>query len=357
MAKLLRYAPGMDLSAGDLELAVEVGASGWTDLAGGHVLLTGGTGFFGVWLLAALHAADRRHGLELRVDVLSRDPARFLARFPALGAWPALSWITGDVRTFRAPHAYTHVIAGATAASAALNQDHPLEMFDVIVSGTRATLDQLRGSPRVLMVSSGAVYGRQPPELDHLPEDFRGAHDPLDPAAAYGIGKLAAEHLAVAWGRSRGAPVVVARPFAFVGPHLPMDAHFAIGNFVADALAGRPITVKGDGTPFRSYLYAAELAAWLWVLVARGVGGRAYNVGSEEAVSIAELAHLVSREAGVPWRVEGVPRPGVPAARYVPRVARIAEELGLQPRVDLAEGVRRMLAWARGREDTRGVGG
>lgn len=337
----------MDPSPPDIELALEVGAPAWEALRGERILLTGATGFFGVWLLATLRAADARYRLGVEVDVVTREPGRFTAAHPELTGWPALTWIQGDVRSFRAPRHYRHVMLGATSASAQLNEDHPLEMFDVIVSGTRASLAQLAGRPRVLLVSSGAVYGRQPPDLERVPETWHGAHDPLDPGAAYAIGKLAAEHVAIGWGRAHRAEVVVARPFAVSGPWLPLDAHFALGNFVGDALAGREVVVQGDGTPLRSYLYAAETAAWLWVLLTRGRAGRAYNVGSEEAVSIAELAHFVAAEAGVGWRVQGVHRPGAPVARYVPSVARIGEELGLVPRVDVREGVRRMLAWGR----------
>ncbi len=338
----------MVVTPSDLELALDVGAAAWPALRGARVLLTGGTGFFGVWLLATLQAADRRYELGVTVDVVSRAPDRFVGEHPSIAAWPGLSWITGDVRSFVARRPYTHAMLGATAASAALNAEQPLEMFDVIVAGARHSLAQLRDRPRVLLVSSGAVYGRQPPELDEVPETRLGQHDPLDPGNAYAIGKLAAEHLASAWGRGRGADVVIARPFAFAGAGLPLDAHFAIGNFVGDAAAGRDIQVKGDGTAIRSYLYAPELAAWLWVLLTRGEAQRAYNVGSAEAVSIATLATIVAASGGVGFRIEGVPVPGAAAARYVPDVRRVGEELDLVPRIGVRDGVARMLAAVRG---------
>ncbi|MFI5298749.1 MAG: NAD-dependent epimerase/dehydratase family protein, partial [Polyangiales bacterium] len=123
------------------------------------------------------------------------------------------------------------------------------------------------------------------------------------------------------------------------------DQHFAFGNFVADAIARRSIVVRGDGTPRRSYLYASDLARWLWALLARGVSGRAYNVGSDVAVSIAELAREVGRIGGVGVEVLGTPTPGVAPPRYVPAIDRARSELGLDVHVDLATAIQKTLAW------------
>ena len=196
----------------------------------------------------------------------------------------------------------------------------------------------------------GAVYGPQPPGLTHLPENHPGGPDPLDPGSAYAEGKRAAEQLCALAGQERGIEIAVARGFAFVGPRLPLDAHFAVGNFIRDALADGPIRVGGDGTPFRSYLYAADLAIWLWTILLRGAPGRAYNVGSDDAMSIAQVAGTVraALEVRAPVQVARLPSPaGQPASRYVPDISRARHELGLRPHIDLAEGVRRTARWVR----------
>ena len=331
----------------------------WEPLRGTSLFISGGTGFFGVWLLEAILAANRERSLGCRVMVLSRDPARFATKAPHLVADPALSFIEGDVRDFRFPEGpITHVIHAATEASASLTADDPQVMFDVCVEGTRRmlALAEEKRSQRFLFTSSGAVYGRQPPELTHVPEDFCGGPDPLNVRNAYAEGKRAAEMLCAIAARSSasggpGLHVSIARCFAFVGPHLPLDAHFAIGNFIRDCVAGGPIRIGGDGTPFRSYLYAADLAEWLSTILLRGEAGRAYNVGSEEAVSIRQLADRVADVAAAIWPDRGrpeiviakQPQPGQPAERYVPNCRRAREELGLVPATSLDESIRLMM--------------
>ena len=121
-----------------------------------------------------------------------------------------------------------------------------------------------------------------------------------------------------------GFDTVIARLFAFVGPLFPLDENFAAGNFIRDALAGGPVQIDGDGTPYRSYLYAADLAIWLWTLLMLGERGTAYNVGSPDAVSIADLARRVVEVAAprAEIRIAHAAIPGVPAARYIPATDR-----------------------------------
>ena len=193
------------------------------------------------------------------------------------------------------PGEFSYVVHAATEASAKLNTQAPLVMFDTIVEGTRRMLEFSAGHSvrRFLFVSSGAVYGKQPPNLTHIDESFEGGPNTVDRASAYAEGKRAAEMLC-ALAAGPNIEVAIARGFAFVGPYMPIDAHFAIGNFISDALRGGPIQVKGDGRAVRSYLYASDLAVWLWTMLFKGRSGCAYNVGSEDALNVAALAHEVA---------------------------------------------------------------
>lgn len=328
----------------------------WGELRGQRIFITGGTGFFGSWLLESFAHANDRLALNASAVVLTRDPAAFRRKAPHLAGHPAIALHAGDVRTFAFPEgSFSHVIHAATEASARLNAEDPLLMFDTTVEGTRHTLDFSRacGARKFLLTSSGAVYGRQPPELTHIPEEYPGAPDPADPASAYGEGKRVAELLcALHAGPHATIEAKIARCFAFVGPCLPLDAHFAIGNFIRDALAGGPIRITGDGTPVRSYLYAADLAIWLWTLLFKGAPGRAYNVGSADDRPLRDVARTVADAAGIrEVRILQPPASG-PPARYVPSVGRAQTEFGLQTWIGLDDAVRRTLEWHRQRGGT-----
>ena len=342
--------------AADLDHVLAHTAPLWEDLRGRRLFITGGTGFFGCWLLESFAWANDRLGLNAEAVVLTRDPAAFAAKHPGLSAHPAIAFHQGDVRSFAFPQGqFSHVIHGATEASAALNRDNPLAMIDTITEGTRRTLDFARqcGASRFLLTSSGAVYGTQPPDLTHTQEDYLGAPDCTLAGSAYGEGKRLAELFCTVYGEKYRLEVTVARGFAFVGPSLPLNSHFAIGNFLRDALAGDPIEIGGDGTPFRSYLYAADLAVWLWTILLRGRPGRVYNVGAEEAVSIEGVARSVAARfsPAPPVRVARVAVPGQPAARYVPSTARARTELGLEAWIGLDEALRRTIDWNQRRHD------
>jgi dTDP-glucose 4,6-dehydratase len=335
----------------DLDEAVRRGETIWPALRGASLFLTGGTGFLGRWLLAVLLHAEDQLGLGLSVTCLSRDPDRFRTHHPALAGHPAVTLCAGDVRFFNYPHGhFTHVIHAAADTSVDADR-RPLELIETIVDGTRRVLGFARSvsAKRVLFVSSGAVYGALPAEADSFTETQSGACSTADPAAAYGQAKRLAEQLCTVFRHTYGLKTVVARGFAFAGPEIRLAGHFAFGNFIADAVAGRPIEIKGDGSPVRSYLYAADAAVWLLTMLVKGQAGGIYNVGSPRPVSIAELAGRIGSLLGTDVKILGTPDPAAPRRRYLPDTALAQRELGLEDWTDLDTAIRRTAAWAAAR--------
>ena len=321
----------------------------WEELRGASLFITGGDGFFGVWLLESFAYANDQLGLGARAVVLSQAPGKFAAKIPHLARRSDLTFVAGDARSFEFPPGFFPFVIHAEAAPD--GQVEPGEMFDAIVEGTRRVLEfaATHGTRKFLFVSSGAVYGPQPPDLTHLPEDYPSALDPLDPGSAYGEGKRAAEFLCSAIARKHGFEMKIARGFAFVGPHLPLDAHFAIGNFIRDAMRGDPLHVTGDETICRSYLHAADLAICLWSVLLRGRSHTAYNAGSEHGLLLPEVAAYVAAAFGQPPEVviAAPAGPGKAAHRYVPRMTRACEDLDFIQRIDLAEAISRTVHWHR----------
>jgi len=280
---------------------------------------------------------------------LTRNPENFALKAPHLATRDDLTLYQGDVRDFVFPEGnFSHVIHAGTTSSAPVE---PLEMFDTIVQGTRHVLDfaATHHTRKFLFISSGAIYGKQPPDISHIPEDYLGAPDPLEPNSAYGEGKRAAELLCTLIASQYEFEAKIARCFAFVGPHLPINAHFAIGNFIRDSLQGKSIQILGDGTPYRSYLYAADLTIWLWKILYQGESCQSYNVGSDLEISISELGKLVIETAGTKQSVivHKQPTIGRASERYVPSIDKARSKLQLQSYIDLPTSIQKTINWYR----------
>jgi dTDP-glucose 4,6-dehydratase len=335
----------------DLDHILEHTQSLWGELRNANLFITGGTGFFGKWLIESLLWATDRLNLNSRVTILTRSPDRFRKTSPHLYDHQAVSTLRGDIRTFDFPSGtFTHIIHAATESSAKLNAENPLMMLDTIVQGTRHTLDFAKtcGAKKLLFTSSGAIYGKQPPEMTHISEEYTGAPDPIDPKSAYGEGKRLAEHLCALYA-DQDLEIKIARGFAFVGPYLPLDSHFAIGNFIRDAINGYTIVITGDGTPYRSYLYAADMTIWLWTVLLRGESLRVYNLGSDEDKTIEQVARLVATQfQHIPKvKILRPPTEGKLPERYVPSITRARQDLGLDVWIPVDNGISRTIQFYR----------
>ena len=333
------------LPAEDLAHILAYTPQAWEWLRGGRLFLTGGSGWFGSWLLESyLHA---RKALELggEIQVLTRDPDAFLDAFPHLAGVPGLVLVPGDLGSFPFP-------AGPFRAvlHTALVDGTPEAILCDNLAGTRRVLQFAAQAERVLFTSSGAVYGPQPAELPDLAETFSGAPSPQDPAQADGEMTRACELLGTTMGQQAGFRFLVARCFAFVGPRIPLRDSSAMGTMLRQALAGGPIALRSDGSSVRSYLHTADLCVWLWTILAQGVPGRPYNVGAPDGLALRDMARRV-RDLLAPaaeLTFAGQADPGNPRRQYVPEVSRAREELGLQVTIPFDEAVLRTGRWLAG---------
>lgn len=295
-----------------------------------RLFITGGTGFFGKSMLDYRLRHPEWPWAKAEWVVLSRAPEHFKVASPALANQPGISFVAGDVRDFAFPEGHFDAIFhAATSAITTMSDD---EMTSVILDGTKHVVEfaKVAGCRKVLFTSSGAVYG---PRISPASEE-----DYSRPVTAYGKGKLEAEKILI----ESELEAKIARCFAFVGPHLNRNIHYAIGNFIQNCLDGKPIVINGDGTPLRSYLYADDLVEWLFAILQRGESGRPYNVGSDCAVSIRELAEIVRNALGSKSEiiVKGTPKADEKPLVYVPSIERACSELGLEVKVSLEDAIK-----------------
>jgi nucleoside-diphosphate-sugar epimerase len=334
--------------ADDLKHIFNSTESVWGEFRDKRVLISGGTGFVGTWLVESFLFANQQLALGAEIFVLSRNPEAFFAKAPDLKNNKSLHFIKGDVRTFVFPEGPFHfVIHAAMDPSNAVNKNGSFETLDVSYSGTKRILDFCMEKKvlKYLYVSSGAVYGPQPENMAHISETYNGAPDVTLAASAYGEGKRVGEWLSHHWGKTYGFEAKIARCFALVGPGLPLNGHFAVGNFIRDALDSKDIIIKGTGASLRSYLYASDMTVWLWQILIHGRKLTAYNVGSESPLSILGLAEKITSLVNPKLKivVQGKESQGLSADQYIPSAQKAKNELKLEVRIGLDEALKKTI--------------
>jgi len=342
----------------DLSYIAERAADEFQVLAGKRLLITGGAGFLGYYLVQSA----LRSGAQVTVyDNYARGVPAWLSQ---LDSDEALALVTHDVRTPLPEDMaeFDYIIHAAGIASPTYYRRHPIETIDANVDGLRTFLDYARrrgeaGDPLagLLFFSSSEIYGDPLPDQIPTPETYRGNVSCTGPRACYDESKRFGETLCVNFARAYGVPATIARPFNNYGPGLKLTDRRVIPDLAADVLAGRDIVLLSDGSATRTFCYAADAVVGYYKVLVKGRAGEPYNIGVERPeISMAELAERIAafgRElfgygGKVVYRTsdEGdylVDNP----TRRCPVIAKAREELGYDPRIDLEEGLRRSLLW------------
>jgi nucleoside-diphosphate-sugar epimerase len=307
------------------------------------ILITGGTGFFGTNLLNTFKYMINNTEISFTVDVICRNPDKFSMNHPELYHFDSFKFIKQDIsHPFKLHSSYDYIIHAATSASKNIN-DHSFDkMAQTIIDGTINTLNaiQNKGS-KFLYISSGGIYG------DNISKKKTKEHDlnsinPMSGHYSYHLSKLCAENLCFSYANKFDINIKIARCFAFVGPHLPLDEHFAIGNFINSALNNDKITIKSEGKSVRSFLYASDLVIWLIKILCQGNNLQPYNVGSSEEITIADLAKKIGDLKSIPIEIEGNSEKDT---FYVPNVDLTMSDLDIQNFIDLDSAIEKTIEW------------
>ena len=340
----------------DIEVIIQTSVSDLEEIVNKPLVITGASGFVGTWLTLSWVAARKRLNGRGQLLITSRNPQSLLPLINVIDSRSPVTALSSDIRNLHIPSEFRNgnLIHAATPASAALNASDPAAMLKIIIEGQeRVIVEAVRMNNRLLFLSSGAVYGRQPLDLSHLPETWEGAPQIGDSNSAYHEGKRVAELMGNIAATKQGLHFISARLFAFIAPFLPLGTHFAAGNFIRDALSSNQIEIQSGGGSVRSYLYATDLSTSLWALLARGETKTAYNVGSEHEVSIKKLALEIASctNRNIEVVVRGVDN-SENVNRYVPSITKMEVELGWKINVPLQDSVFRTIQWCRQSEKT-----
>lgn len=309
------------------------------ELEGARVVVTGGAGFLGSHLCLALVDAGAR---VVVVDNL------------LTGTWDNLSTLDGDGRLERLEHDVSEhvevdgpvdaVLHLASPASPVDYLRYPIQTLKVGALGTHNALGlALAKDARFLLASTSEVYGD--PEVHPQPEDYWGHVNPVGPRGVYDEAKRFAEALALAYHRTHGVPVRIARIFNTYGPRMRRHDGRAVPAFLAAALAGEPLPVHGDGQQTRTLCHVDDLVAGLLALLVHDDVDGPVNLGGEQEVTVLGLARTIARLAGSDAGVQHLPRPVDDPQRRCPDLTRARTLLGYAPRVGLEEGLADTLAW------------
>ena len=334
------------------------------DLAGARLLIIGGAGFLGHYLVqAAVHAnATLADPTQVHVyDNYVRGVPAWLERCGedrnvTLRRHDVVEPIPKDAGSF------DYIIHAASIASPTYYRKYPIETMDANVTGLRNVLDYScgpsgEGVRSILYFSTSEIYGDPDPLNIPTNESYRGLVSTTGPRACYDESKRYGETLCVNFARHRGVPVTMARPFNNYGPGLKLTDRRVLPDLVRDVLAGRDITLLSDGRPTRTFCYVADAIVGYYKILLRGRAGEPYNVGIETPeISMRELAELVAEAAREILDYKGrvvVAESEEPdyltdnPNRRCPDIQKAREELGFNPQVELADGIRRSLIWYR----------
>ncbi|MBY0244243.1 MAG: NAD-dependent epimerase/dehydratase family protein [Sphingobacteriaceae bacterium] len=313
------------------------------------ILVTGGTGFMGKWIAEMVSYINETGNYNIKLYLLGRDISKFKEEVPHLAEKPFVSLIKQDVRYLHnLPSDVNYIIHAAGTPDNREHVSNPLKTIETFYKGTQSVLDaatRLTDLRKVVHLSSHQVYGKNETE-QFINENAFGAFEALNVASCYAEAKRIAETLCSHYKNSMRLPIVILRPFAFIGPYQDLEKPWAINSFIRDAMLGGPIRVLGNGLTQRSYLYASDMAYCILLSLIKGENGGIYNFGSKVGISLNDLAIKIQNQSVS--KIEILSRSSKDfdnVSKLVPNTDKITRQLNFKETITLDKAIERTILW------------
>jgi len=312
-------------------------------LSNKSILLTGGSGFFGKWFIESISFANKKFNLNISLTVVTRDKTSFILSNPKFNQFKFLTIIESNLLNKQNIESNFDCLLhmATTTAHETFNGESNENKINTLELGTKNIIELAIKNKikKILFTSSGIVYG--PCDKEIAEKDFNNSIV-KQKNSGLAQGKILAEKIITDQCKKYNINFKIARCFSFVGPYLPLDIHYAIGNFINDAVKRNSLILKSKGESFRSYLYIADTIIWLLKLLVSNEEG-VFNVGSERKINIYDLAYMVkdivSPSKDVVIELGGFSEGNFKRDIYIPNTSKIRESLGVKEWTTLEDSI------------------
>jgi nucleoside-diphosphate-sugar epimerase len=314
------------------------------------IFVTGGTGFMGKWIAEMVSFFNESKGLNIKLFLLGTNVRQFKIETPHLSEKPFITLIEEDIRNLKSfPNEINYIIHAAGTPDNREHVSEPIKTIETFYKGTKSVLDaaiRVSNLKKIIHISSHQVYGRNDKEV-LLNENFLGLFDITSQNNCYAESKRITETLCSSYYRQFKLPIIILRPFAFVGPYQNLEKPWAINNFIRDGLLGGPIKILGNPSTERSYLYASDMAFWILKLLIDGKVSEKYNLGSNRSITLNDLANVIQKQLGL--NIDIINKSSKDSysnsSKIVPDTNKIVKDIHVKETFKLEEAIDRTILW------------
>ncbi len=314
------------------------------DLKNSEILVTGGTGFFGKWILEFVIYLNDSYNFNIKLYLLARRNTLEIKQITSIRK--DVIFIQKDIcNLVELPENINYIIHAASSPDNIEHINNPIETMNIISSGTKQLLDSiltLENIKKVINLSSGQVYGKA--FEGSISENNYGYLDCASIKSIYPESKRFSETLCKAYETLYRLPIVQVRPFSFIGPFMSLEKPWAINNFIRDAIKFKSIKIIGNGKPIRSYMYPTDMIEWLFNILVTSKNNTTYNLGSDEGISLENLALKIRNIIGNDVQID-VLNMNENKDVFLPDIQTSKDELNLTLKVNFDDALEKTIKW------------